>query len=457
MGGVMLYVQLLNNQWTTVIVIAFAILTLILVATLNSLRSLRRENVLLKRGGEIDRLTGLYNRYSYEEKCKELINKFPNTLGAFFFIDLNDFKRINDTYGHKAGDETLIQFGNAMKKLKNERTILFRLAGDEFGIFRMGFKNRDEIQQMVCALKQEIQIEVIINKEIALISAFSAGGAIYNADTTDLDTLLEYADFAMYQAKRNKIDESTVTLFDSELYKGQLERVSKYNALETILEQKQIYAVYQPILHLESGTIYGYEGLSRTCNPEFSNICELIGAAEKRNKLHELDLLMMEQILRSFHREGILFINIVEKSREDIIEFIEKMVKVAKEVNISMEDIVLELSERTNWSPQSLSIIRDFSKKYTFQLALDDFGVGFSNSSLFLDLQADFVKIDRSFVQRVHKEKTKSTYIKSFIGFAKSNNMKIICEGIEVKEELEVLKDLGTVYGQGYYLGRPEK
>lgn len=452
------YERLLDAQTTTRIsLILLAVFLVISIITVIIMRG-KRERARLKRLNEVDALTGLYNRNSYKEKCMELIEKYSNTLGIFFFIDLNDFKGINDTYGHAVGDRVLSHFGNMVNRLKDKNTIAFRIAGDEFGLFSMGYQTRYEIEEVIQEIKKSMEGETFVGGELSLPIKLSAGGSIYHIDTTDFDTMVEYADFAMYRAKEKKNDSDanvTIELFDREVFDNSNKESLKTHALDTVLKEKQVYGVYQPICYLDNEKVYGYEGLSRTSNPAFSNILELIKVASEKERIGELDLLMMEQLLRGFNREGKLFINVEAKSPEAIVEYMEKMIHTAKEVDISTNHIILELSEREQWSQAGLSKIKEYVKKYQFILAIDDFGVGFSNASLVLKLQPDIVKIDRSFVQGIHNEKTNYSYIKFFIEFARSNQVKIVSEGIELEEELDVLKSLGSDYGQGYYLGKP--
>ncbi len=166
----------------------------------------RKENMLLKAKSERDQLTGLYNRYVYKEKCLELIEKYPDTLGAFFFIDLDNFKNFNDRYGHIVGDQVLNRFGQALKSLEDERTVSFRIAGDEFGIFRVGFQDKREVMQEAQQMKQKMGCEIVIN-DFSHPIKFSAGVSIYNLDTSDFRELQMYADAAMYQAKKKKNEE----------------------------------------------------------------------------------------------------------------------------------------------------------------------------------------------------------------------------------------------------------
>ncbi len=408
----------------------------------------------MKKQAEIDRLTGLYNKYTYKGKCSELIKEQPNTFGAFFFVDLNDFKQINDTYGHIVGDKALIHFSNVLKEINNKDTIFFRIAGDEFGIFRMGLRNHDEITDTLQEIKKCLQCEIVLEGRTIPIKS-SVGGSIYNLDATDLDTLIHYADFAMYQAKEKEDEYVSLELFDKGVYSSQKEKVSKGDVVDTIIKEKRIYPVYQPICCIDEGEVHGYEGLSRTNHPAFANIMELIETAEGENRLDELDLLMMEQSIRGFKGEGKLSINIENKSPKAIEKYMEKMIQVAKEVRISVQNLTLELPERKKWTKDQLEVIKKYRENYQLQLALDDFGIDFSNVSMILELQPNIIKIDRSSVSGIHQNEQKYFLVKAFCEFAKNTNIAILCEGIEEKAELDILKKLGCDYGQGYYLGKP--
>lgn|GEM_PF-1797973 len=419
-----------------------------------------RETRILKKVNERDPLTGLYNKRTYENKCLELMAQHPDQLGVFFFIDIDDFKRVNDLYGHEVGDKLLLKFANVLKELtsKKANTICFRIAGDEFGVFSIGYQAKSEIYQLMDEMKESLKVHVMGDVKTQVLVRFSAGGSIYNQDTVTFSNLKKYADFAMYQAKKCKDNEiNHLELFNFGLlydYHGE-KLMSSFTNLR--IEKQHITAVYQPIYSLNGAIgIYGFEGLSRPKHLSVSNISQLIELAEKVGKIIELDLIMMEAVIRGFNKEGKLFINIMGKTPTGILEYLNHMIHLAQEVGICMANIVLELSERTKWSQDSLQIIIEFREKYHFLIAVDDFGIGFSGNAILLDVQPDIVKIDRYFISKIYEDKQKYGFVKSFIEFIKSNNMKVIGEGIEEKQELDVLKALGSDFGQGYYLGKPD-
>ncbi len=229
-----------------------------------------------------------------------------------------------------------------------------------------------------------------------------------------------------------------------------------FNLIDTVLEKSQISTVYQSICLIEDGTVCGYEGLSRPTNPAFPNILELIKRAEMEGRLDELDLLMMEKAIQNYNGEVNLYINIASSSPKAIEKYFEKMIQTVEKAKISLQNLVLEFSERREWTKDKLEVIHHFRKKYNMVLALDDYGVGFSNIDIILGLKPDVIKVDRNGIQGIHKDKQRYFLMKAICEYARNTNTILICEGIEEKEELETLKSIGCKYGQGYYLGRPK-
>ena len=226
--------------------------------------------------------------------------------------------------------------------------------------------------------------------------------------------------------------------------------------VNNVLDIQPILATYQPIYRLDSEKIYGYGVLTQASHSNNYNLVELFELSEMIDNLQELELATMEQVIRRFKGTGKLFITMFCKSTEATTRYLEKMINVAADVGLALEDIVIELTERASWKQESIDKIREFKLKYNFLLAISDFGKSFSNNLLLLDIPADIIKINRVFIQSIYKNRQKRATVRAFIEAVKGNNIKIICEGIEEEEELSVLKNLGSDLGQGYYLGKSE-
>ena len=224
---------------------------------------------------------------------------------------------------------------------------------------------------------------------------------------------------------------------------------------DTKLEEKSIHTAYQPIYRLDSEGIYGYEGLAHLEDSSISSISELMGSIETDDKMQALNLHIMEQVIRNFKGDKKLFIPMIGSSAEATTEYLDRMIKVAQEVDFNLENLILELSERASWKQESIDTIREYKANYQFLLAIDNLGIGFSNNFLLLDIPADIVKIDKVFIKKIDKDRKKHATVRAFIEVIKNSNMKIFCNGIEEEAELKVVKTLGSDLGQGYYLGKP--
>ena len=199
---------------------------------LNMQRQLQKANVVLNQLNTDlsnrlvkDSLTGLVSRYQYRDEIEQLISKHPDQYGVFAFIDLDDFKSINDTYGHRAGDDFLKKFAERLQMLPFEKMICMRISGDEFGVFLHGYDRVSEemLEKIWTEMKRVVLSDPITIEEASLPVSFSVGMSIYNKDTTDIYDLIEYADFAMYDAKNS--GKNRYTYFDEKMYR--LKKISR--------------------------------------------------------------------------------------------------------------------------------------------------------------------------------------------------------------------------------------
>jgi EAL domain-containing protein (putative c-di-GMP-specific phosphodiesterase class I) len=218
--------------------------------------------------------------------------------------------------------------------------------------------------------------------------------------------------------------------------------------------------VYQPIVDLKTGTTYGYESLSRTNNSRYKNIKEVIDDVYKFKFVQKFILLAVQNAVNSFKQFEIkdknLFINIdPEFLKQNTDEVFDLLQKIEPDIR---KNIVLELTENVRIDDMkklysSFEQIRHFGVK----LAIDDYGSGYSNNNLLISVPSHFIKIDMNFIRDIDKSSNKKELVRTVVEFSKFIGAKIICEGIETKEELDVLINLGADYGQGYYLGKPRE
>ena len=412
------------------------------------------ESEKLKYEVQIDKLTGLYNRYIYREKIQKLIEKNEDKIGVFQFIDLDKFKEVNDTYGHAVGDSLLEKFSELLKNLNDDNTVIFRIAGDEFGLFKIGFNNEEEVHEYIKRFVESFDRYLKIGN-IDLQIKYSCGVSIYNIHSNEIEKLIEYADFAMYQSKNNS--KKIVSIFDSKEYESCKNMKYKLVQLPIVINENQLYPVYQPIFNIQENTVYGYEGLSRVTNIAFNDILELIQIAKEHSKSSELNQIMIDNILKGFkYYNKKLFINLDMSNPEVIHKDFEKCLIYIKNLGINLGDLVVEISEKTDTKNNIVLEIVDILRKYNVSVALDDYGSGYSNEYILVNIHPEIIKLDKSVISGIDTDEYKQKFVRQFVVFAKQTNTKIVAEGIETKQELDKLRELGIDYGQGYYLGKPK-
>ena len=235
-------------------------------------------------------------------------------------------------------------------------------------------------------------------------------------------------------------------------------RIQGMFSIKRLLDNNELYCVYQPIVDLRTGTTYGYESLSRTNNNRYKNIKEVIDDVYKFKFIQKFILLAVQNSVNSFEKFEVkdknLFINIdpefFNKNPDKVLDVLQKV-----DPNIR-KNIVLELTENVPIDDieklhHSFEQVRHFGVKF----AIDDYGSGYSNNNLLISAPSHYVKIDMNFIRDIDKSNKKKELVKKVVEFSNFIGVKTICEGIETKEELDVLVSLGADYGQGYYLGKP--
>jgi EAL domain-containing protein (putative c-di-GMP-specific phosphodiesterase class I) len=260
----------------------------------------------------------------------------------------------------------------------------------------------------------------------------------------------------MYQSKENS--SKTVSIFDKKEYESCKNMRYKIGQVPIVIKENQLYPVYQPIFNIQDNTVYGYEGLSRVTNTAFNNILELIQIAKEHSKNSELNQIMIDNILKEFRYDNKkLFINLEMSNPEIVHKNFEEYLMYIKNMGIKLEDLVVEIPERTDTKNNLVLEIIDILRKHNIPVALDDYGAGYSNEYILVKVHPEIIKLDKSVISGIDIDEYKQKFVRQFVAFAKQTNTKIVAEGVETKEELDKLIELGIDYGQGYYLGKPFK
>ena len=412
-----------------------------------------------------DVLTGLANRYQFELELKRLLLSVRE-LGeshAFLYLDLDQFKIVNDTCGHIAGDELLRQLAILLKKHVRQRDTLARLGGDEFGVLleRCPLVRAQQIAEKLRSEVNEFRFSWR-GKSFAL--GASIGLVIVDSSCTDAGELMSHADLACYSAKEQGRNRIYVYSEGDANLSQQIGEMNWVNRINAALDQ-QLFALYQQNIEpLQKGGATGYrEFLLRMLdgNGEIILPGAFIPAAERYNLMPELDRYVIDRVLAHLGEsggsggQGLCFINLSGVSINDpaLFAYIERKLE---QYRISPAALCFEVTETAAIIDLSLALefirqVRDLGCLF----ALDDFGSGMSSFSYLSMLPVDFIKIDGEFVKDMDRNPMNAAIVESITKVGHVTGMKIIGEHVENEEVIHQLRQIGVDYAQGYGLGRP--
>ncbi len=429
----------------------------------NKRRSIEKANVELNSMNQQlnnqlikDQLTGLVGRYYYWTGIEKMIETQPEKQGVFIFIDIDDFKAINDTYGHAAGDEYLKELANRLKALPLENVLRIRVSGDEFALYIHGLNEVSDHDlhkywEMVSGYVSQESIEF---NGMYLPVSVSMGMAVYRQDTNCVKKLIEYADFAMYRAK--KLGKNTYYRFSMSEYEQHNTHDVYNKALDDIISKQDLYHVYQPIVSATDGSIYAYAALMRTNNEYFQNTSDLIETAFKESRYMELDAISFTQLIQD---EKFLADKFVSKKL--FIPHGPYALSRNKEIIQSHShfpgQIVVELMHSQMMSLENVEEIQKTAKELNYKVAISNFRDGISNALSLLAAAPEFIKIDRQMMKGINRDNGKQKVVQSIVQYAHGQGSKVVAEGIETREEKDMALSLQVDFLQGFFLGEPQE
>ncbi len=414
-----------------------------------------------------DDLTQLSNRRMFLSHLDYHIEKakynYENI--AVLYLDLNRFKHINDSLGHGAGDKILQEVSTRIKKVIRSSDLAARIGGDEFAVV---LPSSSELAAKKAAIKlsKSLQKPFIVNNS-SYILGVSIGIAIYpdNGETTH--ALIQQADAAMYVAKRqkNQIAFCSVEQKEKSLRSMQIEQDLKKLLLDKNFEPSfPLYACFQPKINLSDDKISGCELLIRWNHTQFGSIppIEFIVIAEETGLINKLTLWVFELACRQIENWNNSHLNFeaiaINISGDDLIsdKFCAKVTALLNKFDVPTSKIQLEITETSlvdspNMAKENLIRLHEMG----FKIALDDFGTGYSSLSYLRNFPVDYIKIDRSFIMDMASNSDDFEVVKAIIAIAHTLKKKVIAEGVETKEQAELLTDLGCDEVQGYYYAKP--
>lgn len=407
-----------------------------------------------------DYLTSVPNRYSFEESLKKTVAKAKRGMdSSLLFIDIDNFKLVNDTKGHTAGDHLLINVANTIKENIRESDVLARLGGDEFAVLLEGI-TVDEARHAAENLRQKIEEkEFRLHRYGSFNLSFSIGVAMIDG-TLNSQRLLTLADTALYAAKGkggNRVilldpneETTTKSAFINQLVKQ----------LKNAIKEDKFVLYLQPVVQASDGDILHYEALLRLPgeNGDIISPHAFIPVAEQFGLMPQIDGWVVKAALNMLRQDPDLnvFVNIsgISLSDESLLEYIEDMIAQSGAVAARLGFEITETVAVQDMQLAQLWI--DRLKKFGCRFALDDFGIGFSSFSYLQMLPVDYLKIDGSFISNLDKDTSQRALVEAMNTVAHSLGKKTIAEYVENEHVLHILRELNIDCAQGYYLGVPK-
>lgn len=411
-----------------------------------------------------DPLTGLINRFLFGDRLQNAIARArrDDTLVALMFLDLDDFKAVNDHYGHGTGDALLKQVAKRLVSSVRETDSVARIGGDEFTVILESGSRLEDAGHVATKILRALEGPYVVGNRELRVTA-SIGIAMYPVDGDSAQALLRDADIAMYSAKA--AGSNTYQYFTPQLRESASERLRLIDGLRrAVASGEGLRLVYQPWVNIETGIVGGVEALVRWEHPELGMVPteRFVSLAEDTDLIIPLGKWTMETAcrqLKQWHDDGIgpfsVSINVSPKQlrRGNLAELVEDTL-----ANEGLEPswMKLELTERTlvedtTTARETLDRLRALG----VSIAIDDFGTGYSSLSYLKSFPIDTIKIDREFVRDSVTDPDTATVSKSMVSLAQSLRLEVIAEGVETREQLDLMRSFGCSLVQGFYVSRP--
>jgi diguanylate cyclase (GGDEF)-like protein/PAS domain S-box-containing protein len=412
-----------------------------------------------------DTLTELPNRQMFHDQLKQRITTAKREAQslALMFIDLDSFKEVNDSLGHDFGDELLKEAAKRISGCVRKTDTVARLGGDEFTIILSHFSESDgDLDRIAQNILNRMAEPFHLHEELAYISA-SIGITLFPQDAMSVDELIKNADQAMYAAKnqgRNRYHYFTPSMQERAQARRQMA-----NDLRAGLENNEFWLAYQPIIELSTGALYKAEALIRWQHPVLGlvNPTQFIPVAEHTGLIIEIGEWVFRETIsqvkhwqQTYQKEFQISVNVSPVQFHDKLNRLNAWQQLLKQEKLSGKSVIIEITEgllleANPITSETLLAFRDAG----MQIALDDFGTGYSSLSYLKKFQIDYIKIDQSFVQGLPHNAGDLALCEAMIVMAHKLDMKVIAEGVETKEQQEILKEIGCDYAQGYLISKP--
>ncbi|HWL24913.1 MAG TPA: EAL domain-containing protein [Ureibacillus sp.] len=422
------------------------------------------ENELEKRA-LTDSLTEVNNRFAFLERMNSLLESSKKinhkVFHAIFFLDLDRFKQVNDTLGHSFGDKLLVEVAKRIKKQLKNKDIIARYGGDEFVITLTNINHPREAAKFAEKITRIIEEPVYINEQEIYIST-SIGISIYPHDGNTTDELVNRADKAMYHSKQS--GRNGFSFYFEELDTDSKRVLNMDSELRKAIENKSFDLYFQPKVSINTNQIIGLEALVRWNNDKlgFVSPAEFIPLAEETGLIIPISEIIIHKAceeLRKLRSAGFLDLTIsinISSIHFQQYSFLNSIKAILEKNNTSANNFEIEMTERTVMNNDADTIRKLVQlKQLGFKLSIDDFGTGYSSLSYLVRFPLDYLKIDRSFIQHILSLDENQAIVDAIIQMAHRLKMEVIAEGVENVQQLNLLREMGCDYIQGYYYSKP--
>ncbi|HZS59155.1 MAG TPA: EAL domain-containing protein [Gemmatimonadaceae bacterium] len=402
-----------------------------------------------------DSLTGLANRALFRDRVDHaLARSSRGERVALLFLDLDDFKSVNDTLGHAEGDRLLQVIATRLLHASRGGDTVARIGGDEFAILLEDVPQLDQallvVTRLMEAMRQPVPLqgrEITISTSIGI--AHAMGGE-------HVDELMRNADVAMYRAKEDGKNRHAV--FDPGMYAALIERLELEADLRHAVDRGELRVLYQPIVQLETGSVTGVEALVRWQHPRrgLESAATFIPVAEETGLIVPIGRWVLAEACRQGrHWRLALSVNVSARQLQDA-SFASDVAAILAETHFPPDRLILEITESTLMSHTSSVLDRLHElKALGLRLAIDDFGTGYSNLSYLQQFPIDILKIDKSFVTELATKDGQTALARTIVGLASTLNLNTVAEGVEHADQRVQLLALGCHYGQGFLFAKP--
>ena len=412
-----------------------------------------------------DSLTGLPNRFACTELMQDILRR--NSDFVVVSADLNNFKSINDTMGHSAGDAVLIEVARRWRELANNTTtetteFVARNSGDEFILIISDYDSLDAVEETIEAYKAELEKKMTIDDCDYYMTA-CYGYAVCPDDSTVIDNIFTFADAAMHEVKDKERGHGiSILRYTSEILNAE-KTIDIERKIRNALEQDKIFYHLQPQYDIDH-KLRGFEALARMRDDDGSYISpvDFIPVAEKTGLVDRIDMKVYEmavdfiaKVIAETGRHITISVNV---SVRHLMKnnFIEEIRRVLEERNVSADHIEIEITESIMIDSAEKALERiEQLKAMGMKVAIDDFGTGYSSLSYLNSFPSDLLKIDKSFIDKMNLSDSSRQYVAMIISIGHTLDLKVISEGVESADQVDVLKDIGCDYIQGFVWGKP--